>query len=135
MTNPHFSSIRAVITLAIVPGLMLLGCASGSGSEHAVEENAVIHTATPEQIAATHSQAPIRGDSATLYVNGLGCPLCASNIDKQLLRLDGIKEAVVDLGAGTVRVGFDPSAKHPSPHDLSETVLDAGFTLVRIEQQ
>jgi len=112
------------------------GCASpkgpGGGSDGLYEENAVVHTVSPEEIAAAKSRKPMTSDAALLYVNGLGCPLCATNIDMQLLRLRGVESATINLGDGTVLVTLG-GERRPSPHDFSETVLDAGFTLVKVE--
>lgn len=94
-------------------------------------ERYVEHAATEQDRAALLQTEPLKGGKATLYVNGLGCPLCATNIDKQLLRLTGVLAASVDLGNGTVEVTLGKGAK-PSAHDLSESVADAGFTLVKI---
>ncbi|HLO40952.1 MAG TPA: heavy-metal-associated domain-containing protein [Phycisphaerales bacterium] len=127
-------ALLLALTLAFSLAFVLPGCASPGGHSDPSEENAVVHAATADQIAATHSTKPITSNSAVLYVNGLGCPLCATNIDKQLLRVDGVSAAQVNLGAGTVTIALT-GAKRPSAHDLSESVLDAGFTLVRIEYQ
>lgn len=121
--------ILIVLTLAI-----LAGCAStpsGGGTE-ATEENAVVHQATEADLAAIKSKDPISAESAVLYVNGLGCPLCATNVDRQLLRLRGVKTAVVDLSSGTVTIGLT-GERRPSPATIGAAVEDAGFTLVRIE--
>lgn len=123
------SCLAYSLTLGLASTL-LPACASDSS--HATEEIAIVHSATPEQVAATHSTEPIQTREAVLYVNGLGCPLCASNIDKQLLRVKGVESAVVNLGEGTVLLSLGGKTR-PSPHDLSESVLDAGFTLVRIQ--
>jgi copper chaperone CopZ len=117
------------IALASLSLVAVSGCA---GTEGAYEENAVVHTVSAEEKAATQSTSPIKADSAVLYVNGLGCPLCATNIDKQLLRVDGVETATVNLGDGTVVITLAGKAR-PSPYDLSESVLDAGFTLMKIE--
>jgi len=123
---------RILIVLALAA---LAGCAStpGSGGDaEATEENAVVHQPTEADLAAVKSREAIATDSAVLYVNGLGCPLCATNVDRQLLRLRGVKTAVVDLSSGTVTIGLT-GEKRPSPATLSAAVEDAGFTLVRIE--
>lgn len=108
--------------------------AGTSATQAAGSEEGIVHVATAEQTAATHSRKPITASTAVLYVNGLGCPLCATNIDKQLMRVDGVSAAQVNLGNGTVAIALT-GVKRPSAHDISESVLDAGFTLVRIEYQ
>jgi copper chaperone CopZ len=116
----------------------LAACSSGGRVEHggtvnAGEEQGVIHNATAAEMAATHSRTPIMTPAVDLYVNGLGCPLCATSIDKQLERLPGVQKVRVDLSTGIVRVPMTGD-KRPSAHDFSETVKDAGFTLVKIAE-
>lgn len=116
--------------------LALSGCASSSGSPGAqragnAQENAVVHTYTPVEYTAAHDEAPLKAASATLFVNGMGCPLCVSNVDKQLVRVSGVQSVKVDLGAGTVDVGLAGKTK-PSAAALAKAVDDAGLTLVKI---
>ncbi len=111
------------------------GCASGRGGAQGPEEEGVIHRATTEETKSLDSRAPMTSAGALLYVNGLGCPLCATNIDRLLLRKRAIDTAIVDLGQGTVLVGFAAGHDKPSPHQLKEWVKDAGFTLVKVVPQ
>jgi copper chaperone CopZ len=150
MRTANTSPIIRTASFAAISLLTLAsGCASSGGhsssthhaspdgtpvAQGAGSEEGIIHVATVEQTAATHSRKPITASTAVLYVNGLGCPLCATNIDKQLMRVDGVSAAQVNLGNGTVAIAIT-GAKRPTPHDISESVLDAGFTLVRIEYQ
>jgi copper chaperone CopZ len=85
-----------------------------------------------EEEAATHSKDPLSGQSAILWVNGLGCPQCATNIDFQLKRIRGVSDVYTDLSDGKVTVALARGTK-PSPYRLSEAVKDAGMTLVKIE--
>ncbi|MGE0480391.1 MAG: heavy-metal-associated domain-containing protein [Phycisphaerae bacterium] len=71
--------------------------------------------------------------SATLSVHGLACPLCAHNIDKQLLRVGGVKTVDVDLGTGTVKLSFE-AGKQPSDKELAAAVEAGGFTLNKVER-
>ncbi len=66
-----------------------------------------------------------------LTVHGLSCPLCANNIDSQLLRLEGVEEARVNLNTGAVSVRFQ-EGHAVSPGDLAAAVENAGFTLKEI---
>jgi len=121
---------------ALACSAWMWGCAAGpdgaAGTEGQYEENAVVHTATPEDTERLRASEPIAADTARLYVNGLGCPLCASNVDQQLSRQKTIRSFNVDLSTGIVSVAFAPG-RHPSPRDLVNIVEDAGFTLVKIE--
>ena len=131
--------------LALAAGLIsLLASCAGSGDRPATmtgpdgevyEEKYIEHHVSADDIAYAKSKAPIESDGVLLYVNGMGCPLCASNIDKQLVRVAGVKTVKVDLGQGHVTLGLTPGAKHPSPYTLGEAVEDAGFTLVKVESR
>jgi len=53
--------------------------------------------------------------------------------NKTLERVPGVTSVQVDLGSGKVTVGLG-SKRKPTPHQLSEAVVDAGLTLVKIER-
>ena len=112
-------------------GCFLLGL-SGCAGDVPDEGQHVEHRATLGDIEFIKSETPLTTDHVVLWVNGLGCPQCASNIDLQLERLPGVDDIRVDLGAGKVDVGLSGSSR-PSPHSFAEAVTDAGFTLVKIE--
>jgi copper chaperone CopZ len=98
----------------------------------AAEENAIVHQVTQADQDATHSTQAMQGRGAILWVNGLGCPQCASNVDLQLKRMRGLSIIRPDLSTGKVEVSFVGS-RRPSPQDFSNAIADAGFTLVKIE--
>lgn len=148
MSTAPSRTLRAAIvaTVSIASITAFVGCAgsgstpstssSGSGSTASKMPDMgdpIEHEVSAADRAAAKSAAPIAGPGAVLYVNGLGCPLCASNIDKQLARVDGVNKVKVDLSLGRVDVAFTPGAAHPSPAALGEAVEDAGFTLVKVE--
>lgn len=127
----RFNCAVSVMVVSSVIGLG--GCASSGGkAEKPMEENAVIHQVSEADKATAHGATPIASDKAVLWVNGLGCPQCASNIDLQLLKVKGVKGVRVDLGAGKVAVDLTGSAR-PSPDQLAKAVDRAGFTLVKVE--
>lgn len=136
MLTARFGGSAALMSAGLMLGPVLLsGCSTSASSQAGapgMEENAIIHTVTDADREAAKSKAPIAAGAATLWVNGLGCPLCASNLDKQLLRLRGVETVTVDMAAGTTRVAFKPNAS-VSPAELGEAVEDAGFTLVKVE--
>jgi copper chaperone CopZ len=136
MQSTRFGGSAALFAALLSLGLVLLpGCSTSSSSqagEPAAEENAIVHSVTEADREAAKSKAPITAGAATLWVNGLGCPLCASNLDKQLLRVRGVETVTIDMAAGTTRVAFEPNAS-VSPAQLGEAVEDAGFTLVKVE--
>lgn len=123
-----------VLPVALAAISTLAACASGSksGMSAEMEENAIVHTVTDEDRALAASKEPIAADSAILWVNGLGCPQCATNIDLQLERVIGVKSTNVDLSNGKVTVGL-AGDRRPSPARLGKAVHDAGFTLVKVE--
>lgn len=129
------SSFRAALVLGLLAVVPVAGCSSagqGAAAEAEYEENPVNHVTSEADMAATLSKEPIKAEAATLWVNGLGCPLCATNIDMQLNRVKGIANTKVDLSTGKVDLVF-VGPDRPTPHRLSDAVADAGFTLVKIE--
>ncbi len=136
MFSARIGGSAALMTAALSLGLVLLpGCSTSASSKAvnpAMGENAIIHTVTEADREAAKSKAPITGGAATLWVNGLGCPLCASNLDKQLMRVPGVEAVTIDMGTGTSRVALRADAA-VSPAQLGEAVEDAGFTLVKVE--
>lgn len=119
-------SIRAMCAaLAVMVSMasLLPGCATGgatadgSSSSHAL---------------SAYSDEPIAGNGAVLWLKGMSCPLCATNVDKQLKRVEGVKSAAIDLGNGTVTLRLEGSTR-PTPRRLAEAVRESGFTLEKIE--
>lgn len=91
---------------------------------------AVTDGATPEQF----SDAPLSGTAGEVHVLGLSCPLCSSNLDLVLARVPGVASAEVDLERGIAHVTFAPG-RTPSARALAQAVVDAGFTVLRVEAQ
>jgi copper chaperone CopZ len=130
--NPMTKSLLA-FSLSLVASLTLLGCANpGSSKAAPVEKPIVQQGITAADLAKVESTEPITADAATLWVNGLGCPLCATAIDLQLKRVPGVASAKVDLSVGRVDVMLTGKTR-PSPARLRDAVKDAGFTLVKID--
>jgi copper chaperone CopZ len=79
-------------------------------------------------LVLTLGQTAFAGQAYQLQVDGLACPFCAYGIEKQLISLDGVKDVVVDLNAGTVQVTMqDGSTLNEAI--AKQAVKDAGFTL------
>lgn len=89
------------------------------------------YAATEADRVSLQSEAPLTSSSATLVVTGMGCPQCASNVDVQLARLEGVHHTDVDLSTGVITITL-AGGKKPSPSKLRDAVLDAGFTPIRI---
>ncbi len=137
LVRPAHMLVTTLALLAIPAApLVLSACASSNQSadgQSEYEKNPINHSVSEADIAAAKSTKPVDSDTVTLWVNGLGCPLCASNIDHQLKRVAGVQSVYVDLSVGKVTLGLKPGAPHPSPAKLGDAVEDAGFTLVKIE--
>lgn len=133
MYSRHVFIRTVALASAGLSALMLGACASSGSSAAQYEEHYINHEVTAADLATAKSTAALETDSAVLWVNGMGCPLCASNIDRQLARLSGVSSVKVDLGQGKVWLNLKPGARHPSPARLGEAVEDAGFTLVKVE--
>lgn len=121
--------------------LVLTGCAS-SNSQPATskatpdsqsESQEVTYSATPEETQFLKSTEPLTPGRITMSVNGLSCPLCASNVDQQVKRLPGVSNVFVDLAKGRVSATLT-GPKTPSPAQLAKAADDAGVTLVKIAQ-
>jgi copper chaperone CopZ len=129
---------RSSLSVFIAPTLIaaaifLFGCASDGGAASG-ENLAPAHTANADDVAYTKSKQALPADMnpAVLYVNGMGCPLCATNVDMQLLRLPAVEKVDVDLSTGRIIVALRAGVTPPSPARLHAAVEDAGFTLVKI---
>ncbi len=107
--------MRLIILLA-GGALALAGCAS-----------------TPSAPAATESAVYASdAEGVTLVVKGMSCPLCATNVDKQLMALPGVQSADVDLGTGEIAVRFGGFDAPPSESQLRQAIVDSGYTLESI---
>lgn len=125
------SALRIVSLAVLLPFVVSCASTSSSSTGHQNTEKAINHVVTEQDKAFAASSESIKADTALLYVNGMGCPLCASNIDLQLMKVRGVKHVNVDLGVGTAHIEF-VSDSRPSPAMLGHAVEDAGFTLVKI---
>lgn len=133
-------SMHMVLSRSLMAGVLggvvaLSGCATSAPAptKASMEENAVVHSVSQADEAATHSKSPLDTSKVVLWVNGLGCPQCATNADLQLKRIRAVSGVRTDLGQGKIYVDLLGKGAKPSPHDFSEAILDAGFTLVKIE--
>lgn len=84
-----------------------------------------------DSVSDFESSEPIAADSVTLIVHGMGCPLCANNVDRQLLALNGVRSVNADLGTGEVKAVLWGPVR-PTPRELARAIRDSGFTLREI---
>jgi copper chaperone len=103
--------VPCITMIALVVG----GCATTGGEARTSADDAEVITAT----------------GATLVVHGMSCPLCANNVDKQLLDVPGVSDVLVDMGTGEVKVSFAPDAT-VTRGQLVRAVDRSGFTLAEV---
>lgn len=61
-------------------------------------------------------------------ITGMTCAACATRIEKGLKKMDGVKEANVNLALEKAMVKFDPAVMDPS--DIQKKVRDLGYDVV-----
>lgn len=110
-----------ILVLSAVVGLGAVGCA---------------HTTAPTPAAPAAQTPPsnstlLAGPTAVLEVHGLSCPLCANNLDKELLRVPGVQGVAVDIGTGMVRIDLADGAK-VQRSTIDDAVRRSGFTLMSV---
>lgn len=123
--------------------LSLLGACAGGGEarvggaspsttvQAGGEPEGIYHSVTEADKATTRGGTPIAGSYSKLWINGMGCPQCVTNVDLQLERQFKATDIRVDLESGIVYAHFP--AKRPTPDQLTSAVTDAGVTLVKVE--
>lgn len=118
----HGLLVAAALGLVVPMGLM--GCAS-SGS---------VGTATAEHRAMLEDTTRVENGTVVVYAEGMGCPLCATNVDRTLTRLPGVAQVAVDLQGGAIT--FEVLGKErPTRGEIARAVYDAGFTVREIVQK
>jgi len=68
-----------------------------------------------------------------LPVSGMSCASCAANVERALKKLDGVREANVNLATARATVLFDP--RFLSPPDLIKAVRDAGYDVAAAPEE
>jgi len=64
----------------------------------------------------------------TFQIHGMMCAGCSASVEKALKRVDGVKEAAVNLAAENATVFYDD--KSTGPEALASAVQDVGYELV-----
>lgn len=67
-----------------------------------------------------------------LTIEGMHCASCASNVERSLKKVSGVKEASVSLMLKKGTVETDNSV---SDEELKKAVSRAGYRLIKIERQ
>jgi copper chaperone len=116
--------MRLMVTMMMTAALCagLVGCGSAQKANGGASGAA----------SAMASEEAIAADTVMLTVHGMGCPLCANNVDKQLKDLPGVRDVDVDMGSGRVTVHL-ADENRPSQAQLARAIRQSGFTLVRID--
>lgn len=66
-------------------------------------------------------------------VNGMSCPMCAKNIEKQVKKIMGVTGVEIDLGTGQVKVTYAAGFR-ADKKVLTKAIEDAGFSVVEIKR-
>jgi copper chaperone CopZ len=111
-----FVSLPALATV-----LLAAGCQSAQSPSPSVS------TATTQPIAGDS----VAGTSATLIVHGMSCPLCAHNVDKQLLAVPGVTGVRLDMGTGEAFLSLDGTGR-TTRQMLADAIDRSGFTLQEV---
>lgn len=61
-----------------------------------------------------------------INVEGMACGGCEKRVQNALMEINGVKEAVADHKAGTVKVTFEDQVFEK---DIKEQIEDIGFTV------
>ena len=70
--------------------------------------------------------------TATMWVKGMTCPFCASNLETYMAKIDGLEKIDADLATGRVLVQI-ASFEDDTESVLRKAVEDSGFSVDRIE--
>lgn len=65
-----------------------------------------------------------------IEIEGMHCASCASNIERSLKKVNGVKDAIVSV---MTRKGFVECDSNVTDEELKHAVKRAGYNLVRIE--
>lgn len=114
----RFLSAVAMLMM-VVPSMAVVGCQAGQGGES-------------EAWMSLSRSAEAGEPVAELWVKGFACPFCATKLDTQLMKIQGVEEVAIDLGTGRTLVLFDAAAS-AERESLAGAVKEAGFTLDRIQ--
>ncbi len=83
-------------------------------------------------LTVVNGEAMPSGPVATMWVLGMSCPFCATNLEGQLEKVKGVTKISIDLGTGKVVMFLDPTMP-VTKEAITKAVDNSGFTLDRIE--
>lgn len=64
-----------------------------------------------------------------LKVDGMSCGHCKMTVEKTLVATPGVRDAVVDLNAKTVKVTYVEDKA--TPEDLEKAIVAAGYEVIK----
>ncbi len=125
-TPARRARFASAVALAFVTPAPLLSACASTPSTTSMHDPAN----APGAVYAPETLVPGR---YALVVLGMSCPKCISNVDLQLARIEGLRDAKVDMRHGLVTFSV-PGPTQPSRAAVSQAILDAGFTLREIRR-
>ena len=81
-----------------------------------------VRTNTPDAFIRANGTAKLQ-----LKVGGMSCSFCVASITKALGRMEGVREAHVNLAHEEALIAYEPT--RVTPMQLRETLLDLGYTV------
>lgn len=116
----------AIQLTPLMIGLLFIVAAWGCVGTPTVEPPVVSQPpGHPEPSAAPASQEA--ATQATIQINGMACPFCTYNIQRQIEALEGVQRVDVSLEKGEAYVSLSKQ-NPPTAKQLREAVESAGFT-------
>lgn len=114
--------VKRTIAIIGVLGITLVGC----GPEKA--DSGLSMQSSGSSITSQPTAEAGSSENVVMMVTGFACPFCANKLDKQMYKIAGVKDVIIDLGTGMVEVIVDKS-NVPTRQAIEQAVDDAGFTL------
>lgn len=106
---------------------------SGSGDKIFSSAGDRLHLPATSKVSsesACKKDVPL--EKCYLHVRGMTCASCVSAVEKNLLKLNGVAQALVSLLSERAEVKYDP--EKVSPMQLSQTTTDLGYDASVIEK-
>jgi cation transport ATPase len=76
---------------------------------------------------ASDALAPGRTEKVQFKIGGMSCSFCVASITKALIRMDGVRDASVNLAHEETLIQYEP--EKITPVTLKDTLLDLGYTV------
>lgn len=76
--------------------------------------------------AVAQNNTPAASDVCTLKIEGMACSACAARVEKEALKIEGVKAAKVSQPNGMAEITFDTSKTNPEA--IAKSITDkTGF--------